>query len=285
MESVRHFDNGQGNFGAITEALVSASSSESYTEMTCAAWLKQDYPGGRNGIMGRLFDFHNGWAFFVDELRRLAFFATGNPIDDPSQFSYSRPIDLSGWTFVAVTYDSAAGSPQVHFYAGDTEDSLIEIGSATRTGGFGELGVLSILFGNVTQGNLLTGGPLRGWNGFLKKLQLWSAALSLEQLKAAMRCNTRVEPTAIKFIVDVDGLDPEPCVTISLGSGVFTVIGTTVETGPGIGCDYVPYGVPFFSRFRFLLAALAPEGGGGGDPGGPPGGGGLLGEVDICSQL
>jgi hypothetical protein len=207
--------------------------------------------------MGRLWDFHNGWAFFVNDINELVFFATGFPVDDPSQFARVTCPDLTDWTFIAVTYDAAAGSPQVHFYAGNSPDNLVEIGSATRTGGFGELGVHGIMIGNVSFGYLLGTYPLNGWNGSIDQPGIWYGALTLVQLKEAMTCGTRVAPGSIKWIVDIDGVTTEPSIGISLvDGGSWLVDGTEVIVGPNVGCDYVPTGDRILIPFNFWRFGL-----------------------------
>jgi hypothetical protein len=288
MGIARHFSGRGASVFVNTSGdhLSSPSSSDSYNAFTFSAWAKQDYPfpERRAGLAGRLFDFHNGWAVFVGPDQRLYFFATGDPVDDPSQFQSVACPDLSNWTYIAVTYDRFAGSNNVIFYAGDTRDNLAVIGTGTRTGGFAELGVDSLLFGNVRQGELLTGGPAVNWNGSLTKIGLRTGVLSLEELRLEMSCD--VHGTGIKYCVDVVGRDPEPSIEGgSSSAGPFTVNGTEVEEGPGIGCEYEPEDYPFYRRYLWMTTSAPSSGGGGSDPGGPPGGGGLIGEVDICSQL
>jgi len=229
MGTARHFDG-------IDDYLATPSSSESYNGISCVGWVKRDGIGARNGIMGRLFDFHNGWCVFVDEDEFLTFFATGDPVDDPSQFAKVAAPDLSEWTFLAVTYDRFAASQQVKFYAGTSPATVALIGTANRTGGFGELGVHPILVGNIYNGSLLTGGAVGAWNGDIDQPCIYYSALSLAQLKEVAGCGSRVLEDECKVIADITGDDPEPC--IQLGSAQsLTVFGTTVVSGADVGCD------------------------------------------------
>ena len=281
MAIARHFTSisGSGVHANTTgDWLGSPVTAESYTGMTFAAWVKQDYsyPNLRAGLAGRLFDFHNGWAFFVSPENELTFFATGDPVDDPSQFQSVPCPDLSNWTFIAVTYLASGGSDNVKFYAGTTTNNLAVIGTGTRTGGFGELGVLGMMFGNVTQGDLLTGGAVTNWNGSMSRIGLWFDDLSLEELQEQMLCGTYVSQSSLKFFVDVNGTDPEDSFGVSLvDGGDWAVTGTYVESAYGIACEYVPYHSPPYLRFILgQVSDIEPE-----PP--PPGGGGEEGTVAV----
>ena len=263
MGIARHFSDsgidGNNNSG---DYLSSPASNESYTGMTFAAWVKQDYPfpSVRAGLAGRLFNATSGWAFFVSPTNLLTFFATGDPEGDANQFQTVTCPDLTNWMYIAVTYLAAGGADNVKFYAGNTTDTFSLIGTATRTGNFNELGAFkAILFGNVNQGLLLTGGPVVQWNGSMDKIGLWFGPLTIEQLRESMFCDTHVDPTGIKALCDVEGLDPEPGISINLGAFNWDIRGTEVENAPGIGCEYNPYHSPPFLRYPWGLLGSIPE--------------------------
>lgn len=262
MGIARHFNAGESGSGGVhTEYLASAVSAENYAAFTCCAWIKRDYSGSRNGIMGRMNDFHNGWCFFVDDSffggensGRLNFFAL-TTAGGGTEFTITSPgVVLDDWVFVATTYDQTSVGTEVKIWYGNTAENLRVIQTGSMTGTFSEIGVWAILFGNVTNGNAFTGGAIRGWNGSADQFGIWFAALSEDELKQAMQCGNRVQPSAIKFIVDVNGTDPEDGVAISLAPVTFTVNGTEVIFGEYVGCDYVPEGDRFAAgRPKFLL--------------------------------
>lgn len=268
MGIARHFNAGSSSFSSPNEYLASAVSADSYGTFTCCAWIKRDYSGTRNGIMGRMFGAVNGWMFFADELSRINFYVFTTAGGGTGFTTTSPVLDLSSWIFVAATYDGA----NVNLWSGDTPENLHIIATAAVTGTFSELGVRAIFFGNIVAGDEFA-SPIFGWNGSADQFGIWFIALSIDELRLAMGCNTRVRPDQTKYIVDVDGVNPETGVGQSLAYATFTVNGTEVVEGPNIGCEYVPYDDRFSPESLYLWSPYAIVGeiaaeGGGGDGGG-----------------
>lgn len=247
MATARHFAAGSSNTPH-TEYLASVVSADTYSAFTCAAWVKRDYTGTRNGIIGRMFDATNGWMFFVDASEQLNFYALTNAGGGTAFTTTSIAVDLLDWNFVAAVYDGA----NVNLWYGNTATNLRIVGTAAMTGSFAELGVQPILFGNVTFGGLFA-SPVIGWNGSADQFGTWSTALSDDELKQAMECSTRVASASIKFICDVNGVDPEQGVTIASAVATFEVNGTEVIEGLYLGCEYVPEEDRIVSPPKFLL--------------------------------
>lgn len=297
IEAVRHFDPSTGNIPGtfrVGDGIYNSNSSDSFNNMSCAIWAHQDYfSSQKRTLAGRLWDFHNGWAWYIKG-GTMRFFATGNPVDDPSEIASCNISPLDEWSFLAMTYDRFAGSQNVKFYQGTTPDNLTLVGTADRTGGFSELGVYAYAVGNCSFGgefasNTNDPGALNGWNGSLKRFGHWYSAVSFENLKRFMACSVYPDAANSKLFLDITGENPEPQLVFAgtfenvFPNAVWTLAGTTVEYGPNLGCGFVPATYPFYKNYLYRIRIAA--GSGGSDPGGGSGGGGLAGENPICSQL
>lgn len=225
--------------GAPADYMITAfPSNETYNlGMSWYAWVKRSAAGATlNALTGRLWDANNGWSIYLNASNQIVF------RKDSAEATVASP-DLSVWTFIGVTYDPTLGSNQVKFYAGTTQANIAQIGTATMTGTFVEIGSYGICLGWMTYGNAITN--MRGWNGWIDQAGLIAnKAMTLAELKAACLSGSESAVAEAKYIAAITGESPEPIVHRS-GTSTFILVGTSVLTGTAVGAaNAVPIVAP-----------------------------------------
>lgn len=124
---------------------------------------------------------------------------SNGPRSTPGSITADPATGAGNWIYFAVTYDSSVDEEQVHYYFGTPDsEAELDVAATYARGPIVTSGKLTVgNFGSIVSARTANGGASRVFRGLIDELNIFSRALSLEEVRAQQKAPAALSPDFI----------------------------------------------------------------------------------------